>query len=103
MLAFIGFASAHLRRNTPFLRYANEAVLPFYIMHQTALLVVGYVVLSWHIPDPLKWLIIAPVSFAIVVGMYEFAVRRSSVLRVLFGMKVLDKRRCAGLLEPAAA
>ena len=103
MLAFIGFANAHLRRNTPFLRYANEAVLPFYIMHQTVLLVVGYVVLLWHIPDPVKWLIIAPVSFAIVLGMYEFAVRRSNVLRVLFGMKTLDKRLGARLLEPAAA
>jgi hypothetical protein len=103
MLTFIGFTAAYLRRNTPFLRYANEAVLPFYIMHQTVLLVVGYVVLLWHIPDPVKWLIIAPVSFAIVLGMYEFAVRRSNVLRVLFGMKTLDKRLGARLLEPAAA
>lgn len=103
MLTFIGFAAAYLRHNTPFLRYANEAVLPFYIMHQTVLLVVGYVVLSWHIPDPVKWLIIAPVSFAIVLGMYEFAVRRSNVLRVLFGMKTLDKRLGARLPEPAAA
>ena len=91
MLAFIGLTGAYLKRNTPFLRYANEAVLPFYIMHQTVLLVVGYMVLPWHIPDPVKWLIIAPVSFAIVLGMYEFAVRRSNVLRVLFGMKALDK------------
>ncbi len=103
MLAFIGFAGAYLRRGTPFLRYANEAVLPFYIMHQTVLLAVGYVVLRWQIPDPLKWLIIAPVSFAVVMGMYELAVRRSNVLRVLFGMKAIDKGPPVRVLEPAAA
>lgn len=89
MLAFIGFAGAYLKRSTPLLAHANEAVLPFYIMHQTVLLVVGYFVLPWRIPDPAKWLVIAVISFAAVMAMYEFAVRRSNVLRVLFGMKVI--------------
>ena len=56
-------------------------------MHQTVLLVVGYFVLQWHIPDFVKWLIIAFSSFILVVGAYEFLVRRFSVLRFLFGMK----------------
>jgi peptidoglycan/LPS O-acetylase OafA/YrhL len=89
ILAFIGFAVHHLTNNGPFLKRANEAVLPFYIMHQTALLFFGYLILPWQIPDPVKWLLIALSSFALVLGLYEFAVRRSNILRILFGMRTL--------------
>ncbi len=86
ILTFLGFGMKHLNVNTPFLKYANETVLPFYILHQTVLLGVGYLVVRWAIPDALKWLIIASISFVTVMGLYEL-VRRNNVLRVLFGMK----------------
>src|SRR5208337_4773796 len=88
ILAFVSFAGRYLTMNRPFLQYANDAVLPFYIMHQTALLVVGYFVLQWQIPDFVKWLIIAFSSFALVMGAYELLVRRFKVLRFLFGMRL---------------
>ena len=87
ILTFLGFGMKHLNFNTPFLKYANEAVLPFYILHQTVLLCVGYFVVQWAIPDLLKWPIIFPLSFVIVMGLYEL-VRRNNILRFLFGMKL---------------
>ena len=90
ILTFLGFGMKHLNVNTPFLKYANEAVLPFYILHQTVLLCVGYFVVRWAIPDLLKWLIIASISFVIVMGLYEL-VRRNNILRFLFGMKLLKQ------------
>ncbi|HYA42098.1 MAG TPA: acyltransferase [Syntrophobacteraceae bacterium] len=89
ILAFIGFIIKYLLTNGPFLKYANEAVLPFYIMHQTVLLLIGYLILDWQISDPVKWLLIALSSFALVLGLYEFAIRRFNILRILFGMKLL--------------
>jgi glucan biosynthesis protein C len=91
ILTFLGFGMKHLTFNTPFLRYANEAVLPFYILHQTVLLCVGYFVVQWAIPDLLKWAVILVASFAIIMGLYEFLVRRFNILRFLFGMKTLPK------------
>jgi peptidoglycan/LPS O-acetylase OafA/YrhL len=91
VLAFFGFGFKHLTRSKPILAYANEAVLPFYILHQTVLLSVGYFVVQWPIPDLLKWLIIAASSFAVIMGLYESLIRRASVLRFLFGMKLLPK------------
>ena len=91
VLAFLGFGSRRLKLSTPFLTYANEAVLPFYILHQTVLLSVGYFVVQWPIPDLLKWLIIVPISFVIIMALYEFLVRRFNVMRVLFGMKPLKQ------------
>ena len=89
------------------LKYANEAVLPFYILHQTVLLCVGYFVVQWAIPDLLKWAIILLVSFPIIMLLYEFLVRRFNLMRFLFGMKPLPKAPAAesteapGVLPPA--
>jgi glucan biosynthesis protein C len=89
-LTVFGFGMKHLNFSKPFLKYANEAVLPFYILHQTVLLCVGYFVVQWAIPDLLKWLIIVPLSFVIIMGLYEL-VRRNNILRVLFGMRLLKQ------------
>ncbi len=88
ILGILGFAMQHLTAHKPFLSYANEAVLPFYILHQTVLLCVGYFVVQWHIPDLVKWLVIVPISFTIIMGIYEYLVRRNNILRFLFGMKL---------------
>jgi peptidoglycan/LPS O-acetylase OafA/YrhL len=93
ILAILGFGMKHLNFSTPLLKYANEAVLPFYILHQTVLLVVGYVVLRWHIPDLLKWVVIVAVSFSLIMGIYELLVRRLNLLRFLFGMKTIKKEQ----------
>jgi glucan biosynthesis protein C len=100
ILAILGFGRKHLSFSTPLLTYANEAVLPFYILHQTVILSVGYFVVQWAIPDLLKWLIVLPVSFAIIMVLYEFLVRRYNVMRFLFGMKPWPK---AATAQPQAA
>jgi hypothetical protein len=91
VLMILGFGVKHLNFSTPVLQHANEAVLPFYILHQPVLLCVGYFVVQWAIPDLLKWAIIMPTSFVIIVTLYEFVVRRFNVMRVLFGMKPLKQ------------
>jgi hypothetical protein len=103
ILAALGFARKHLDFSTPFLKYANGAVLPFYILHQTVLLGVGYFVVRWPIPDLLKWAVILLASFAVIMVLYELLVRRFNVMRFLFGMKLRAKERAARPRETAAA
>jgi peptidoglycan/LPS O-acetylase OafA/YrhL len=91
LLAIFGFGMKHLNFSTPFLKYANEAVLPFYILHQTVIVGLGYFVVQWAIPDWPKFLLILSTSFLIVMALYEFLVRRFNLLRFLFGMKLLQK------------
>ncbi|HSR32925.1 MAG TPA: acyltransferase family protein, partial [Anaerolineae bacterium] len=100
VLAILGFGRKYLDYGTPFLKYANEAVLPFYILHQTVLLCVGYFVVQWAIPDLLKWVIILISSFAIIMVLYEFLVRRFNLMRFLFGMKPRPK---ASAVHPEVA
>jgi glucans biosynthesis protein C len=103
ILAFWGLGTARLNFSNPLLRYANEAVLPFYIMHQTVLLGIGFFVVQWAIPDLAKWAVIAPVSLGIILGLYEFLVRRLDVLRFLFGMRPLPSRSSEPVAAPAAS
>src|SRR5574341_313540 len=91
LLAVLGFGMAHLNFTNPFLRYANEAVLPFYILHMTVVVSIGYVVVQWAIPDLLKYVIILTISFLVIMGLYEFGVRRFNLMRFLFGMKLLAR------------
>jgi glucan biosynthesis protein C len=87
LLAILGFGMKHLDFNTSFLKYANEAVLPFYILHYTVIVSLGYFVVQWSIPDGLKFVLILTVSFLVCMGLYEFLIRRNNLLRILFGMK----------------
>jgi hypothetical protein len=92
-LAILGFGMQRLNVRTPVLDYANEAVLPFYVLHQSILFVVGFYVLNWAIPDLAKWAIILISTFAIIMALYELLIRRINLLRVLFGMKPLPQQR----------
>ena len=87
LLTFIGFAGVYLNFSNRFLKYANEAVLPFYILHQTVIVVIGYFIreLEWGIFP--KYLFLATSSLITIMVMYEFLIKRVSLLRYLFGMK----------------
>jgi peptidoglycan/LPS O-acetylase OafA/YrhL len=93
LVAICGFASRHLRSSNAFLRYANEAVLPFYILHQTVILTVGFYVLRLNTSLWVEYLIIASSSFVVIMALYELLIRRVNLLRFLFGMKMLQRRR----------
>ena len=87
LLTFLGFASHHLNFNNGFLKYANEAVLPFYILHQTVIVVIGFFIANWDWVVFSKYLFLAFTSFLIIMLLYEFVVKRINLLRFLFGMK----------------
>ena len=87
VLTIMGVGMTYLNSYRPFLFYANEAVLPFYILHQTVLLVIGYYVTRWQVPDIAKYILIACSGFAAIMLLYELCIRRVNALRFLFGMK----------------
>ena len=99
LLAVLGFGMQHLNFNTPYLKYANEACLPFYILHQTMIVSLAYFIVQWAIPDLMKFLLVLTGSFALSAGTYAFLVRRNSVLRSLFGMKPRPRLEIVATLD----
>ena len=87
LFSILGFGMRHLAFDRPFLRSANERVMPFYILHQTVLLCIGYFVMSWEIHDTLKWGIVFTSSFIVITILCSSLIRKVEVLRFLFGMK----------------
>jgi glucan biosynthesis protein C len=67
--------------------YANDAVLPFYVLHETVIVVVAYFVLAWPVGGGAQYCLIALVALAATLLLYDLGVRRSPVTRFLFGLK----------------
>jgi glucan biosynthesis protein C len=88
IFALIGFGEKYLNFNTKFLSYANEAVLPFYILHQFVLLLIGYWVVQWQINALVKYIAIASLSFIAIMGFYDIIIKRFRIVRFLFGLKL---------------
>ena len=87
LLALFGYGMRYLTANRPALAYANEAVLPFYILHQPVILLIGFFIIPLALPIAVKYLIIAPLAFGMTLGLYEFGVRRVNPVRFVFGLK----------------
>jgi glucan biosynthesis protein C len=83
----LSLGARYLSFRSRFLTYANEAVLPFYIFHQTVILCVGWFVIRWNVGMWLKYIVIAVSSFVLIVSLYEFLVRRFNFVRFFFGMR----------------
>jgi hypothetical protein len=83
----LGLGRRYLNTNSRLLAYANEAVLPFYILHHAVIYVVGYYVIGWSTSVAPKFMAISLISFAIIIALYELLIRRIGTLRFLFGMK----------------
>ncbi len=85
ILAILGFAHQYLNRNHPWLKYLNEAVYPYYILHQTFIIVIAYWLRdTGAVIQPLAVIIL---TFSGCSLSYEL-IRRSKVLRLLFGLKI---------------
>lgn len=75
------------------LQYTSKASMPFYVLHQPIIILLGFFIynLEWTVPVKLAFLV--PVSFFIIIFLYHFIIQRVNLLCVLFGLKVDKKRK----------
>jgi glucan biosynthesis protein C len=86
LLAILGYAGAYLATtNSPLLRYCNEAVLPWYILHQTLIIICAAWLKPLAMPVAIEFpLVLAGTVAGCWLG-YE-VIRRSAVLSWCFGL-----------------
>jgi len=87
LIAIIGYGFKYLNFDNKRRIPLNEAVLPFYILHQTVILIIGYFVIQTTMTPMLKYLFIGVTSFSVIMLIYIYVVKQSNFLRFLFGMK----------------
>lgn len=85
IVAMLGLAQRYLNRSGPLLRFLTEAVFPYYILHQTLIVAVGFWVGGTLLP---VWLEAGIIVVATVGGcvMLTEAIKRVPPLRPLFGL-----------------
>ena len=84
--AILGFGALHLNRSSPALRYLTLGVFPFYIVHQTLIVVAAHYLAKLGLPQGLEAAILIAGTFAGCFATYEI-VRRIPGVRLLFGLK----------------
>jgi len=88
LFALLGFARKHLAgADGPLRRTLTEAIFPFYIIHQTIIVVVGYILKQMQVPLAIE---ASTVLLATIVGCWltYVVVRAVPPLRPVFGMRL---------------
>jgi glucan biosynthesis protein C len=107
IVGLLGLFHRFANRTNRAYSYASGAAYPFYILHQTVIVALAYLVVQWGVGIPLKFTVVAVGAFCLTVAIYEVAVRRWGAVRFLFGMKPKRKRTPAvvpaeGVEQPTA-
>ncbi len=87
VLTLLGYGQIHFNKPSLWLKKMNEAIYPFYILHQTAIVVFAYYIVQLELNIPLKIIILFISSFLAIVLIYRFMIYPFRITRVLFGMK----------------
>jgi hypothetical protein len=87
VITIIAFGQHYLNKPHLWLARFNEGLYPFYILHQTVIITIGYYVcqLSWSISA--KYWTVAFLTLASCALIYLLIIRPFRFTRILFGMK----------------
>lgn len=87
LLALFGWARAWLDRPFRWLPYARETVFCIYILHQTVLILLLYALRPLSLGAWLEPALVLGGTFALCLLLHEGLIRRSALLRPLFGVR----------------
>jgi hypothetical protein len=71
--------------------YASQALLPFYLLHEPVIVAFAWIIVRWHAPIGVEYPVLVAASFTATLIIYELAVRRYRITRLLFGMKSRER------------
>ncbi|MBE7471890.1 MAG: acyltransferase [Anaerolineae bacterium] len=100
LLAILGLGQRYFTFKNDFLAYTSEASLPFYMLHQSVIVVIGFFMRDWALGVLPKYVILAVVSFMIIMVLYELLIRRFNALRFLFGLKSRQLSQSTLIAQP---
>jgi len=89
IIAIFGYAAKYLNKRSLLLTYCNRAVYPFYILHQTVIILVAYFIYDKAINSWIKFLILTIITFFISWLIYEIA-KRFKLIQILMGIKPIS-------------
>lgn len=95
VLAIVGYGQKYLNHRSSLLTKVNEGIYPFYILHQTAIIMFGYYIIQWDLSIPSKYILVSLTSLFGSIFFYLIFIRPFNLVRLLFGMRMkpVQKKR----------
>jgi len=87
IIGLLYLARRFLNFSNRILRYANGAILPFYVIHETPVILIGFYVIQWDMDVLPKFIINAALAIIATIGVYEL-IKRTDVTRFILGMRL---------------
>ena len=88
VIAIFGWGHRLLNRPSPWLSYATQAVYPWYILHQTLIIIIGANLAGFSLGPVVEPALVLSGTIAGCYVLYEFVIRRVRFLRPLFGVSI---------------
>jgi hypothetical protein len=89
MVAVLGFARRWISADSAARRYLTDAIFPYYIVHQTAIIMIAHALHGRDLPAWLEASIVITGTIVTCVLTYEI-VRRVTIFRPLFGLRAVS-------------
>ena len=103
MLLLLNIGVRWLDFEPRWLPHANEAALPFYVLHHPVVVALAFSMLPWGVSLWIKHGLLVAGAFTVTLAVYEVAIRPYDPLRRLFGLKPRRQTRAWRLAHPAPA
>lgn len=87
VFAFLGYGKKYFNKDYRAVQYMSTAVFPFYILHQTVIVIIAYYVVRTSDDVFLKLAFLLIICFFITAAIYHLFIRPYNTMRFLFGMK----------------
>lgn len=87
VITIIAYGQHYLNKPHPWLTKVSEGLYPFYILHQSVIITIGYYICQLHWSISAKYWTIAMLTLLSCAGFYLVLIRPFNVMRFLFGMK----------------
>ncbi|RMB08745.1 acyltransferase family protein [Eilatimonas milleporae] len=87
VVASLSMAQRFLWTTPPWLTQANSLIYPFYILHQTVIVIFAYHIVQWPMGIAAKWACLLILSFSVTALACRVLIYPSDTLRFLFGMR----------------
>ncbi|MDB5248099.1 MAG: acyltransferase 3 [Segetibacter sp.] len=100
VLALVGYGKKYLNKTHKALSYINQVVYPFYILHQTVIVILAYYVVKTTDTIESKYFFIVTVTFIICIAVFHLLIRPYKILRFLFGMKEQKEVAAKKIITP---
>lgn len=86
ILSLLGFAQAYLNRPSALLTYLTKAVFPYYILHQTLIVVLGVWLSGFALGAAAEFVALVVLTAFACFALYEYVIRPLGWMKPLFGV-----------------